>query len=289
VRRRLSCQIVSGTALVAALFLFSGFASAQTTASDKGSQNPDVRVPKPLPPGGAVPRTADGHPDLSGVWFPGCYGTGDLNAFGLAGNYSLVRGCPNQQRPDPIPFQPWAAAKYKELYPTPLELQLHSPALLCLPRGTPLSLASTPYPVQFVQVPGMLVQLNEYDTDFRIIYTDGRPHTKDPDPAFNGESIGHWEGDTLVIDVIGIDEKVWNNVNGWFHSDQEHVIERITRTSENYLSYQYTIEDPKVLTKTWVSPVLTKTLGHEPLQELYCTHTEELTQYNEQKKVQPSK
>ena len=288
-RRRFGYQIVSGAAFLAASFLLCGPVAAQNKDSDGGAPKKDVRVPKVLPPGGPTPRTADGHPDLSGVWFPGCYGTGDLNSFGLAGNYNLVRGCPDQKRAEPVPFQPWAAAKYKEMYPNDLELQLRSPYILCLPRGVPVSLASTPYPVQFVQVPGMIVQLNEYDTDFRIIHTDGRSHTKDPDPAFNGESIGHWEGDTLVIDVIGIDERIWNNTSGWFHSDQEHVIERLTRTSENYLSYQYTIEDPKVLTKTWTSPVLTKTLGHEPLQEFYCTHTEEYSQFSDQKKVQQTK
>jgi len=289
-RHRVRCQIVSCAALFAILLMLCGFAAAQTKEDPaKGSQIPEANVPKPLPRGGPVPRTADGHPDLSGVWFPGCYGTGDLNAFGLAGNYNLVRGCPDPKRAEPIPWQPWAAAKYKETFSSPLELQLHSPYILCLPRGTPVSLASTPYPIQFVQTPGTIVQLNEYDWDFRIIYTDGRAHSQDPDPTFNGESIGHWEGDTLVIDVIGIDERVWNNTNGWFHSDQEHVVERLTRTSENYLSYQYTIEDPKTLTKIWTSPVLTKTLGHEPLEEFYCTHTEELSQFSDQKKVLKSK
>jgi hypothetical protein len=290
-KRPFGYHIVSGAAFLAALFLLSGSAAAQNKDSDGGAQKKDVRVPKALPPGGPAPRTADGHPDLSGVWFPGCYGSGDLNAFGLAGNYNLVRGCPDQKRvaPEPIPYQPWAAAKFKEMFPTQIDLQLHSPSVLCLPRGVPMSLSNTPYPVQFVQNRGLIVQLNEMGNDFRIIYADGRAHTKDPDPAYNGESIGHWEGETLVVDVIGIDEKSWLMENGWFHSDQVHVVERLTRTSLNYLTYQLTVEDPKVLAKPWTSPVLTRSLGHEPLQEFYCSHTEEYTQFSDLKKAQQSK
>jgi hypothetical protein len=280
----------SAAAFAVSLMLSPSALAQKVQPADAGKS--DVREPKPLPPGGPAPRTADGHPDLSGVWFPGCYGSGDLNAVGLAGNYNAIRRCPgdrNSAPEEPPPFQPWAAAKYKEMFPSEVEIQLHSPSTLCLPRGVPISLAATPYPVQFVQTPGLIAQLNEVSTDFRIIYTDGRAHSKDPDPAFNGESIGHWEGDTLVIDVIGIDDRTWNNLSGWFHSDEEHVVERLTRTSMNYLTYQFTIEDPKVLTKPWKSSLRTKTLGHEPLEEFYCTHTEEYTQFNDLKKVQQPK
>lgn len=106
--------------------------------------------------------------------------------------------------------------------------------------------------------------------------TDGRPHAKDPDPAFNGDEVGHWEGDALVIDTIAVDERTWNDFEVWFHSDEERLIERISRPSLNYLIYQVTIDDTKVLTKHWTSAPRTWTLGHEPLQEYYYTHTEEL-------------
>ena len=107
---------------------------------------------------------------------------------------------------------------------------------------------------------------------FRVIPTDGRPHTEEPDPTFNGEERGHWEGDTLVIDTIAIDERVWNSANWRFHSEQEHVIERYSRPSMNYLVYQITIEDPKVLTKPWVSAPhrFSLSVTHEPLGEWYC-------------------
>jgi len=130
-----------------------------------------------------------------------------------------------------------------------------------------------------VQTRDELIQLSELNNNFRVVHTDGRPHAKDPDPTFNGDATAHWEGDTLVIDVIAIDERTWNNFVGWFHSDQEHVIERLTRPSENYLVYQVTIEDPKVLTKPWTSAPRQWSLSHEDLEEYYCTNNQEVQQY----------
>jgi hypothetical protein len=171
---------------------------------------------------------------------------------------------------EPPPFQPAAAAKFKSM--TTLERELARPSVNCLPRGVPGMFLTNPYPIQLIQTPGQLVQLMELNNNFRVIPTDGRPHTKDPDPTFNGEGVGHWEGDTLVIDVIAMDERTWNSLGGWFHSDQQHVVERISRPSKNYLTYQVTIEDPKVLTKPWKSAPRTWTLGQEALQEYYCTN-----------------
>jgi len=255
-------------------------ASAQTRDSGNAAAIPQHEQIKVLPPGGPTPRMADGHPDFSGVWFPGVTGDGNLNDAGLAGDYTLARRDP-KQTPEPKPaLQPWAAAKLREMYPSEVDIQLHSPAVNCTPRGIPAMWIWNPYPIQLVTVPAQFIQLNEMDVDYRVVPMDGRSHAKDPDPTFHGDAVGHWEGDTLVIDVIGIDERTWNNRQGWFHSDQEHIVERITRPSMNYLTYQVTIEDPKVLTKPWVSPVYTWSLGHEPLQEFYCTHTEEVNQYS---------
>ena len=216
-----------------------------------------------LPPGGPAPRTSDGHPDLSGVWFPGSGGGGRFTGFPS-----------NDEKPA---FQPWAAAKIQSM--TAAELELARPSVNCMPRGTPGMWLLNPYPTKLVQTPGELIQLNELNTNFRVIHTDGRPHPKNPDPTFVGDATAHWEGDTLIIDVIAIDERTWNNFVGWFHSDQEHVIERLTRPSENYLIYQVTIEDPKVLTKPWTSSRQQWSLGHEDLEEYYCTNNHELEQY----------
>lgn len=163
-----------------------------------------------------------------------------------------------------------------------VELEIGRPSVNCMPRGVPGMFTADPYPLQLVQTPGQLVQLDELNNNFRVIPTDGRPHTKDPDPTFTGEDVGHWEGkDMLVIDDIALDERTWNNLAGWFHSDQEHVIERLTRPNLNYLVYQVTIEDPKVLTKPWTSAPRKWSLGHEPLQEYYCTNNEDKRQFEE--------
>jgi len=265
--RRTSCILVLAT-------LAAGCASIAAAAQEKKNSGDDSFQPKlhALPKGGPTPRGANGHPDLSGVWFPG-----------TTGGYSTDH--PEAQRPfdpkvtpDEKPaFQPWAAAKIKSM--TAVDLELGRPSVNCLPRGTPGMLLLNPYPTQFVQTRDELIQLNELNTNFRVIHTDGRPHTKNPDPTFVGDATAHWEGDTLVIDVIAIDERTWNNFIGWFHSDQEHVIERLTRPSENYLIYQVTIEDPKVLTKPWTSAPRQWSLGHEDLEEYYCTNNQEVLQY----------
>jgi hypothetical protein len=280
--------IVSSLALVAALCMIpSRTAAGQGQASEAKPANSGVQKVKSLAPGGPTPRMADGHPDLSGVWFPGVTGNGNLNDVGLDGNSGLVRRefDPKKTPEEKPPFQPWAAAKLKEMYPTEADVQLHRPSVNCMPRGTPAFWTINGYPIQIDTKPGMFIQLAELNNNFQVIPTDGRPHPKDPDPTFGGDAVGHWDGDTLVIDVIAIDEATWNDRDGWFHSDQEHVIERISRPSMNYLIYQVTIEDPKVLTHPWTSAPHTWTLGHEPLGEYYCTHNEELYQFNTLKKL----
>ena len=139
-----------------------------------------------------------------------------------------------------------------------------------MPHGVPGIVLNADRPFQFVSTSGSFVQLDEHNHDYRVVTIDGRAHSKEPDPKFNGESVAHWDGDTLVIDTVAIDERVWNGEQWQFHSDQEHVIERITRPSMNYLTYQVTIEDPKVLTKPWTSAPRRYSLGHEALLEWYC-------------------
>jgi hypothetical protein len=250
---------------------------ALPVAAQEGQQGnapepgPAKSKPQSVPKGGAAPRAADGHPDLSGVWFPGTAG-------GFTFNSALRRQFDAKATPEePPPFQPWAAAKIKAMTATDYELGRAS--VNCLPRGVPGMFLIDPYPFQLIQTPGLFAQLDELNNNWRVVHTDGRPHNPEPDPQFNGDEVGHWEGDTLVIDVIGIDERTWNNFTGWFHSDQEHVVERISRPSMNYLVYQVTIEDPKVLSKPWTSAPRVWTLGHEDLLEYFCTNNQDVDQY----------
>ena len=225
-------------------------------------------TPVPLPPGGPAPRMSDGKIDLSGVWFSGP--TGKANA------WSVVPDAPLKQ--DPVPFQAWAEAKMKSM--TRAELEASNPGVACLPVGTPGMWTINPYPHQLITKPGLYVHLIESDNAWNVVHTDGRPHKKSDDlePLYNGDQTAHWEGDTLVIDTISIDERTWINQTGWFHSDQAHVIERVRRPSMNYLEYQYTVEDPKVLTKPWTSAWRTYSLGSEDLTENFCTNNENVDQ-----------
>ena len=132
---------------------------------------------------------------------------------------------------EPPSFQPWAAAKMKAM--TATERELAKGSVNCIPRGLPAIWLSNTYAIQFVQTPGLLVQLIEVLNNFRVIHTDGRPHPKYPEPLFHGNSSARWEGDTLVIDSIGFDERTFiNNSGSWFHSDELRVIERITPSFE---------------------------------------------------------
>jgi hypothetical protein len=271
-KRRLGSYRISAAALLVFMGMAAMPAGSQEGQEGKAPESGTAKSkPQGAPKGGLAPRTADGHPDLSGVWFPGTAG-------GFTFNTALRRQFNAKETPEePPPFQPWAAAKIKAMTATDYELGRAS--VNCLPRGVPGMVLIDPYPFQLVQTPGLFIQLDELNNNWRVVHTDGRAHNPEPDPQFNGDEVGHWEGDTLVIDVIGLDERTWNNFTGWFHSDQEHVIERISRPSMNYLVYQVTIEDPKVLTKPWTSAPRVWTLGHEDLLEYFCTNNQDVEQY----------
>jgi hypothetical protein len=268
-KRSFECAMV-----VIAAVVLGGMVSLPAQDSGQGSSGRKAELnSQPLPPGGPAPRLADGHPDFSGVWYPGTTGT-----FDFINNPPAQRQFDPKLTPEERPsFQPWAAAKIKAM--TPTDLELGKASVNCIPRGVPGIFVNNPYPIQLVQTPGQLVQLVELLNNFRVIPTDGRKHEQDPDPTFNGDAVAHWEKDTLVIDVIALDERSWNNMTGWFHSDQEHVIERLSRPSMNYLIYQVTVEDPKVLTKPWTSVPHKWSLNHGKLAEYYCTDNQEVPQY----------
>ena len=241
-----------------------------------------------LPPGGPAPRSSDGHPDLTGRYYPNHAGRM------IEGAYPIDRSITRQYDPAATPqenpvFKPEAAAKFKE--PTPYGS--------CPPGGTPTSIttqATEHGPMELVQKPGVLWVLSEFPQTIRRIPTDGSPHPKDPDPTFNGDSRAHWDGDTLVVDTIAIDTRMRNisvgipgDAAAWLHSEQEHVIERFSRPSKNYVTYQVHVEDPVVLVKPFTSAPLTWSLAQDPNDvwtEYICTGNEDAdTWKNMDKKV----
>jgi len=162
--------------------------------------------------------------------------------------------------PDTPPMTPWGKERYLAAKPSygPLAVD-HSTDYVnpttgkdvgCLPPGVP-RIYIQPFLIEIVQSPGRVVELFEFDHHMRQIFTDGRQHPKDPDLTWMGDSIGWYEGDTLVVDTIGLNDKTWIDRGGLPHSDQLHVIERIRRPSSDALEINITIDDPKSYTKTW--------------------------------------
>jgi hypothetical protein len=152
----------------------------------------------------------------------------------------------------------------------------------CVPLGVPQSFV-TPYPFQIVQKQNFLMMLFEYPNTFRFIPLDGRPHSPDPDPTWMGESVGHWDGDTLVVDTIGFNDKT--EVSGYMHTDALHVVERFERVPTGLL-YNVTVEDPNVFRSPWVFPprVLPARPDEERVDEFVCENHVDYQKYFEKKK-----
>ena len=222
-----------------------------------------------LPPGETTPRTADGHPDLNGRYYPNKAGRM------LQGGYQVDDSIMRQ-------FDAAVTPQEREVY-APGGEQYQDPPFpygSCPTGGTPISItmqSSEHGPMELIQLPGRVWILTEFPQTIRYIPTDGRPHSDDPDVSFGGESVGHWEGDTLVVDTIAVDRRVMNFAS-WYPSEEQHVVERFTRTSENYLVYDLLIEDPVVLAKPYIHVPRTWTLAQDPNDlwtEYLCTANEE--------------
>jgi hypothetical protein len=156
------------------------------------------------------------------------------------------------------------------------------PALRCIPHAFPRALM-VPKPFQIVQAPGMLAILIETMHAYRLIPTDGRRHPGEDllYPTFQGDSVGHWEGDTLVVDVVAFNGQTWladgrikpagASVGAWFTSDELHIVERWRRVDASRLEYQATVEDPQVLTRPWkTSKVVLKRQPITQINEVIC-------------------
>lgn len=203
----------------------------------------------------AVPRTADGKPDLTGVWQGGNgrRGTWEQANSGLGvggtGRDPVAPANPGSQQviTDPAPYQPWAAKRVLESFN---KRGIDDPAALCLPLGVPRVTIVGLFPIQIIQTPQQIAILYEYMGTFRTIPLNAK-HPDDLVPTYMGDSVGRWEGDTLVVDVVGFNDKTWLTGTGTFHSEALHVTERYTRIDKDQINYDVTMDDPKVLTKPW--------------------------------------
>jgi hypothetical protein len=208
-------------------------------AGTSGAGSPATAAP--------VPRTGDGKPDMNGVF--SAQGSG---------------------RREPIAFQQWAREKHDLFVKRKLA---DNPTARCLSPGLINLTTVSFFPIQFVQIPGQVVILYEWDHFFRVVPTDGRKQTEDPDPLQSlGHSVGSWEGDTLVVDVVGFSDYTWIDNNAGVHSDALHVVERFTMIDTDTIEYRAFLEDPKAWTQPWnVAATLKRRPPGDALMEYNCT------------------
>ncbi|HEY4363609.1 MAG TPA: hypothetical protein VGN17_21770 [Bryobacteraceae bacterium] len=180
-----------------------------------------------------TPRAADGKPDLSGLWMLRTEAYWDDIGIDL--------------KPAGIPFQPWAAALYKQRLDSEGK---DSPIARCTPAGVP-TLDTIPTPRRIIQTPGLTAILHEYNIEYRQIFIDGRALPQDPNPNFLGYSVGAWDGDTFVVETIGLKDDAWLDLFGTPATDALHVTERFHRIDFGHLDLDITMTDTKAYSKPW--------------------------------------
>jgi hypothetical protein len=212
-------------------------------------------------------KTAARSPDLSGLWAPRPDGI-RINTWDSSDPYG--------QKPELAPMAPWAAAKWKEARPPFGAKQtfegINDPVQrYCDPPGI-TRVWMYPWEFTMIQTPQMVYILYEFTRVWRSVAMD-REHPKDPDLTWMGDSIGRYEGDSLVIDTIGFNDKTWLDHTGHPHSDALHVIERLRRVDHDTLELAVTVEDPKAYTKTFSGKKYFVSTS-SPMEEAICAYSE---------------
>ncbi len=182
-------------------------------------------------------------PDFTGLWMV------HKNLYSLASDEGVMTE--------------WGQAKFKT------NVSDGDPSLRCFPMGVPHIMA-VPFPLEIVQTPARLIMLFEFDHHVREIFTDGREHPKDVDPKWMGHSTGKWDGDTRVVDTVGLNDKVWIDLLGHPQSEQLHVVERLRLSDPETLEDNITINDPKSYTRPLTTKVVYTLRKGWNLEEFSC-------------------
>ena len=210
------------------------------------------------------PRTSDDQPDIQGYWNNRGVNSYNLEE-GMSKEHLEITAIQQQNwRPaiiDPpngkFPYQGWAAAKRKEIrdhHTNITKWEYVDPHTLCYLSGIPRVLYQGAF--QILQPPGYVVFLQEFNHGYRIVPLDRRPHLGDDLKLWMGDSRGHWEGNTLIVDVTNNNDRTWWDVVGSFHSDALHIVERYTFADADTIKYEATFEDPKVFTRPFKMSLL---------------------------------
>jgi hypothetical protein len=240
-----------------------GYATPNVPKKPDGT--PDLAAP--------APRTADGKPDLSGMW-------GWVNIGKPCGaqctDTQISREFINiaSTLKSPVPYQPWAAALVKK---RSIE-QGSDPNVHCMPRGAP-RIWTDDYYKRIFEVPGRVIILMERNMQYRQIFTDGRKFPADPNPTWNGYSVGHWDGDTFVVETTGFRDDLWLDAAGNPLTEQGKMTEKIRRTNYGNLEIEITIDDPKAYTKPWTVAYGISLMPDTEMLEYVCNENNKDTQH----------
>jgi hypothetical protein len=251
--------------LIAILILVA--AGAGSSLSAQWFKVPTPRAPRTasgaVDLAGPTPRLANGRPDLTGIWMtaePACVIRGVMSLAELQKLMPPTRQCPSRgptfsrqsinlgiDMPGGLPYQPWLAAMVDR---NVKEQSIDDPHIRCVP-DSPVRAYGLPRYMKFVQTQDVLLMLNEYNATYRQVFTDGRALPVDPNPSWQGYSIGTWDGDTLVIDSNGFRDDTWLDWAGSVVTEAGTTRERIRRTDFGHLEIEVTVDDPKAYTKPW--------------------------------------
>jgi len=220
-----------------------------------------------------VPRTRDGKPDLSGMWFANV----------PSKDYCRTPECIQEERmareqinlgiklKDGLPYTQWAK---DQMVPRRANGGREDPHTYCKPPNFPRAWTLPQY-IKIVQTPALVVVLHEFNAAYREVYLDGRPLPKDPNPTWNGYSIGHWEGDTLVIETNGIRDDMWLDINGSPVTESAKVTERLKRLSFGLMQIEISVNDPKAYTRPWSVTIEMAYQADTPMIEEICMDNEQ--------------
>jgi len=230
-----------------------------------------------------APRASNGKPDLSGVWRT-AYDSPDENErlFG-AGVKAFV-----EPGDDPSSFSKYFldilvdfARDASPMRPATADLfrqnaarKSNSSSANCLPQGLPRTDINSYAPFKLIQTAGVIAALYEVDNTHRQIYTDGRPLPTDPQPTWGGYSVGRWDGETLIVDVAGFNDRTWLDSGGHPHSDALRIQERFHRRDFGHMDLTLTVDDPKMYTKPFTIKVTEVLLPDTDILESVCNENE---------------
>lgn len=224
-----------------------------------------------------APRMADGKPDFSGLWTSDEIDPRHPDVPPDPHDATTSRRMINlgADVKGGLPYQPWVAALVKQ---RTASHAIDDPHIRCLPDNF-LRSYGMPHLLKFIETPGLLVGLDEWNAAYRQIFTDGRPLPKDPTPSWEGYSSGKWSGDTLVVDTIGLRNDTWIDWNGSVVTEAAKVREEFRRPDLGHLVIQVTVDDPKAYTKPWTVTIKERLIVDTELIDEICLEDERSLQH----------